>query len=190
MNSASPTATATEASVSTAIGRMASARVIGHGQGSETRQVGAVDLASDERAHAGWAAGLDGERGGEPLVVQVEVERVPPRAWVGARQAPQDAGCSGVQQDSRHAVPETHRVTLGDVVEQGRAEQVRVVVAALEDLLRDVEGVTTIGDRHGIEETHRCFRQEPLNEGRLLRLDAGSNVGDELSDPMHRSAPV
>jgi hypothetical protein len=33
-------------------------------------------------------------------------------------------------------------------------------------------------------------RQDTSRECRLLGLDAGSDVGDELADPMHRSAPA
>ena len=52
--------------------------------------------------------------------------------------------------------------------------------------LGDVEAVAAIRDRHRFEEGHAALRQDPVHEGLLLRLDAGSHVGDELPDPMHR----
>lgn len=86
-------------------------------------------------------------------------------------------------------MPEPHAVTLGGIVKQGGREQVRVVVTTAEQPIGNIEAMPAVGNRHRFEQCHRAFGQDPACVRRLFGVNPRSNVGDELSDPMHRSAP-
>lgn len=122
-------------------------------------------------------------------MVQVEVEWVAPRGGVRAGQASQDGWRESFEQDAGNPVPEPHAMTFGGVVEQCGGQQVPVVMPGPEQALRHVDAVAAVRDRHRVEESHASFVQDPANERLLLRLDPRPHVGNELPDPMHRSAP-
>ena len=122
--------------------------------------------------------------------MQVEVKRVAPGGHIRAGKAAQERRGSRVEQDAGDPMPESHLVTLGRVVEQRRGEQVAVVVPAPEQPFGNVYAVATIGNRHRFEQGHGTLGQDPAHQRCLLGLHARPDVGDELPDPMHRSAPV
>ena len=78
---------------------------------------------------------------------------------------------------------------FGRIVEEGRAEDVGIVDAGGDQPLGDVEPVPAVGDWHRAKEGQWPRTQDTRDELFLARLDARSNVGDELPDPMHRSGP-
>ena len=75
---------------------------------------------------------------------------------------------------------------LARIVKQCRGEQIAIVVPGGQELMRDIEAVTPIGDGHLPEQRLCRRRQDAFNERLLRRVDAGPHVGDELADPMHR----
>ena len=113
-----------------------------------------------------------------------------PRGGIGTREATQDRRREPIEQDAGDPVPEPQAVALGGIVEQGRAEEVAIVVPASEQPAGHVEAVAPIGHWHGGEEPDAALGQDATHERLLLRLDARTHVGDELRDPMHRSAPA
>ncbi len=77
-------------------------------------------------------------------------------------------------------------MALGRVVEQCRAEQVGIALAGPDELLHHVEGVAAIRNRHGCEELVLGRGQQLCGERLLDRLDACSDVRDELADAAMR----
>lgn len=71
-------------------------------------------------------------------------------------------------------------------MQERRSEQVRVLMPASQQALGDVKAVTSIGNRHGLEEPDPIVGEHATDERDLSRVDAGADVGDELADPMHR----
>jgi len=108
----------------------------------------------------------------------------PRRARVG--KATQDRWRQGLEQHAGDAVPEPHAAPLGGIVEERRAEEVRIVVATAQQLLGHVEPVAAIRDRHRFEERHAAERKDAADQRLLLGLDPRADVGNELPDPMHR----
>ena len=49
-----------------------------------------------------------------------------------------------------------------------------------------LSSMTPIGDRHGVEQARRRAGKEPMRLRRLVGVDPGPDVRDELVDPMHR----
>lgn len=119
-------------------------------------------------------------------MVQVEVERVAPRGQTRICQSAKDRWRQRLEEDAAHTMPEPHAVTLGRVVQERRAEQIRVVVARLKQAFGDVQPMTAIGDRHRVEQPDAAVGKDPTDERRLVGVDPGADVRDELSDPMHR----
>lgn len=81
-------------------------------------------------------------------------------------------------------------MTLGGIVEERGAEQVAIVMPAAQQALNDVQAMPAIRDRHPLEEGNRALGQNSPRKRRLFRPDSRPNVGHELTDPMHRSAPA
>ena len=127
--------------------------------------------------------------GRDRLVMEVEVERIPPRARVRAGEASKGTRRDGLEQDAGDPVPEAKPMTLAGIVEERRGEHVAIVVSRGQQAMRDVEAMTSIRDRHRPEQRLRRRWQDALDERLLRRVDAGPHVGDELADSMHRSAP-
>lgn len=111
---------------------------------------------------------------------------MPPRGRARIRQAPQDRWRQPLEQHPGDAVPEPHATPLGGIVEKGRTKQVRIVVAAAQQLLGHVEPVSAIRDWHQLEERDAARGKDTADERLLLGLDPRADVGDELPDPMHR----
>jgi hypothetical protein len=83
-------------------------------------------------------------------------------------------------------VGKAHSLPLCDVVQERRPEQLWVVMSAAQQALRDVEAVAPIRDGHRLEQPDSTVGENAAHEGDLLGVDAGTDVRDELADPMHR----
>ncbi len=86
-------------------------------------------------------------------------------------------------------MPESQTRPLGGVVQQGGGQQIRVVVAAGQQPLHDVEGMPPIRHWHRLEEGPAVGGQDAPGELGLQRADPGGEMTEELHDPMHRSSP-
>ena len=80
-------------------------------------------------------------------------------------------------------------MTFASVVEQRGHEKVTVVEAHADQSADNVESVTAVGHRHGLEQGHTRIGEEAANERCFLRIHPRPHVSDELPDPMHRSGP-
>ena len=74
------------------------------------------------------------------------------------------------------------------IVEEGGGEHIAVIQACGQQTLRHIERMTSIGDRHCLEQPNRVRWKDPGPRRRLFRRDARGEVRDELANPMHRSA--
>jgi hypothetical protein len=118
--------------------------------------------------------------------MEVQVERVAPRAGLGGRQASQQAGGERLQQHAGDAMPQAHAFALGVVMQQGSGEQVTVVASRRHQAAHHVERVPPVGDRHACEERPGFGGQEAARQVGLVGPDSGAQVSEELLDPMHR----
>ncbi len=80
-------------------------------------------------------------------------------------------------------------MAFASIVQQRGAEQVTVVMAHPDQSAGNVESVTAVCHRHGLEQGHARIGEEAANERCLLRIHPRPHVSDELPDPMHRSGP-
>ena len=80
-------------------------------------------------------------------------------------------------------------MALRGIMQERGGEQVSVIVTSRQEPLGNVERVSPIRDRHRGEQGVSPRRQDSLDERLLDRIDPGTNVRDELPNPMHRSVP-
>ncbi len=119
-------------------------------------------------------------------MVKEEVERVAPRSRIARSERSEQPRRSRLEHNSGYAVPEAHPVALGRVVQQGRSQQLAIIVAGRQQTGRHVQAVSPVRDRHAGEERPRCRGQQRAGQGLVVAADASGQVAEELGDPMHR----
>ena len=77
-------------------------------------------------------------------------------------------------------------MTLGRIMKQCRTQHVGIFKAGLQQSVGDVESMPAVRDRHGLEQRDGAIGQDAARKRVLLGADARPDVGDELTDPMHR----
>lgn len=111
---------------------------------------------------------------------------MPPPRGTGIGEPTEGRRRERLEQHPGDAMPEPHATPLGGIVEERRAEEVRIVVSTTQQLLGHVEPVAPIRDRHRCEERDSADRQDAVDQRLLLGIDPRADVGNELPDPMHR----